>query len=194
MNQRFQDAMALARHYQGFDLFITFTCNPFWPEITNELLHSQSTSDRPDLSVRVFNMYKNSLIHDLTVQWILSNTQAYVYTIEFQKQGLPHMHLLLSLSPAFRPTNADQVDTLISATWPDPEKQPLLFNIIKRCMVHGPFSSANPHAPSMNQAKSINDFPKPFQNQTVMNSNGYPTYACPDNGCMYEVHNFIANN
>jgi len=131
MNQRFQDAMALARHYQGFDLFITFTCNPFWPEITNELLHSQSTSDRPDLSVHVFNMYKNSLIHDLTVQRILGDTQAYVYTIEFQKRGLPHMHLLLSLSPAFRPTNADQVDTLISATWPDPEKQPLLFNIIK---------------------------------------------------------------
>ena len=77
--------MALARHYQGFDLFITFTCNPFWPEITNELLHSQSASDRPDLSVRVFNMYKNSLIHDLTVQWILGDTQAYVYTIEFQK-------------------------------------------------------------------------------------------------------------
>ena len=28
MNQRFQDAIAVARHFHGFDLFITFTCNP----------------------------------------------------------------------------------------------------------------------------------------------------------------------
>ena len=27
MNQRFQDAIAVAHHYKGFDLFITFTCN-----------------------------------------------------------------------------------------------------------------------------------------------------------------------
>jgi len=104
------------------------------------------------------------------------------------------MHLLLSLSPAFQPTNADQVDTLISATWPDPEKQPLLFNIVKRCMVHGSCGSANPHAPCMKQGKCSKGFPKHFQNQTVMNSNGYPMYACPDDGCMYEVRNFIANN
>ncbi|KAH9952841.1 hypothetical protein BC827DRAFT_1252021 [Russula dissimulans] len=28
MNQRFHDAMAIARFYGGFDIFITFTTNP----------------------------------------------------------------------------------------------------------------------------------------------------------------------
>jgi hypothetical protein len=61
MNQRFQDAIALARYYHGFDLFITFTTNALWPEITNALLPRQVAADRPELTVRVFNMYKTSL-------------------------------------------------------------------------------------------------------------------------------------
>src|SRR5216683_2763551 len=38
MNQCFHNAVALARHYHGFNLFITFTLNPSWPVLTNELL------------------------------------------------------------------------------------------------------------------------------------------------------------
>jgi hypothetical protein len=45
MNQHFQDVIALARFYQGFDLFITFTCNVQWPEIDAELLGDQSAAD-----------------------------------------------------------------------------------------------------------------------------------------------------
>jgi hypothetical protein len=33
MNQLYQDAMGLIRKFGKPDLFITFTCNPFWPEI-----------------------------------------------------------------------------------------------------------------------------------------------------------------
>ena len=32
-----QNAMAIAREFGKPDLFITFTCNPKWPEIENEL-------------------------------------------------------------------------------------------------------------------------------------------------------------
>ena len=38
------------------DLFVTFTCNPDWPEIRAELLGRQSPADRPDLCARVFHM------------------------------------------------------------------------------------------------------------------------------------------
>jgi hypothetical protein len=34
MNQHFQDAIALARHYHRFNLFIMFTSNPSWEAIT----------------------------------------------------------------------------------------------------------------------------------------------------------------
>ncbi|THU82778.1 hypothetical protein K435DRAFT_823131 [Dendrothele bispora CBS 962.96] len=38
MQQRFQDAMAIARYYQKVDMFLTMTANPDWDEIQCELL------------------------------------------------------------------------------------------------------------------------------------------------------------
>ena len=194
MNQHFQDAIAVARHYHGFDLFITFTTNPQWPELKEELLSGQSAADRPDLTVRVFNMYKTSMIDDLTKHVLFGDTLACVHTIEFQKRGLPHMHLLLSLSPSFRLTTADQVDTVIKASWPDPEREPRLFAIVKRSMVHGPCGRANPLSPCMKDGKCTKGFPKPFQARTVMTRNGYPLYARPNDGRAYNVGKLVADN
>jgi Helitron helicase-like domain at N-terminus len=194
MNQHFQDAMAVAQHYQGFDLFITFTCNTHWAEIQNELLPGQSAADHPDLTVHMFNMYKMSLVHEIMKNNIFGITQGYVYTIEFQKCRLPHMHMLLSVSPRFHLTTAEEVDTIIRAMWPDPEREPLLFNIVKHCMVHGPCGPAKPHTPCMRDGKCSKGFPKPFQNKMIMTRNGYPLYAHPNDGRSYEVRNFFADN
>ena len=38
MHERTQDAMTYVRNYGRPDLFITFTCNPLWPEISESLL------------------------------------------------------------------------------------------------------------------------------------------------------------
>ena len=194
MNQRFQDAIALARANHGFDLFVTFTCNAQWPEITNELLANQTVADRPDLIVRVFNMYKSALIEEISKHNIFGVTVGYVYTIEFQKRGLPHMHLLLSLSPADRLTESNQVDTVIKASWPNPEHNPHLFDIVKRYMIHGPCGSANPKAPCMKNGKCSKGFPKQFQEKTVMSKEGYPLYARPDNGQQYNVRGLTVDN
>jgi hypothetical protein len=45
----------------------------------------------------VHKAYKLALFQEL-----VTSILGYIYTIEFQKCGLPHMHLLLSLSPRFR--------------------------------------------------------------------------------------------
>ena len=100
INQWFQDAIALARANHEFDLFITFTCNAQWSELTTELLAHQTASNCPDLIVHIFNMYKSSLMEEISKKEIFDSILGYVYTIEFQKQELPHMHLLLSLTPA----------------------------------------------------------------------------------------------
>ena len=50
MYQLYQDAMAIVSHFGKPDLFITFTCNPKWPEITKELLPHQIAANRPDLT------------------------------------------------------------------------------------------------------------------------------------------------
>lgn len=54
MAQLFQDAMAIVRKLSKPDYFVTFTCNPNWPEITAQLLPGQTSSDRPDLVSRVY--------------------------------------------------------------------------------------------------------------------------------------------
>jgi hypothetical protein len=194
MNQRFQDAMALARYYHGFDLFVTFTCNAQWPEIAAELRGSQSASDRPDITVRVFNMFRTALVDELTKRHIFGHCSGYVYTIEFQKRGLPHMHMLLSLAEDCRLESAEQVDSVIRASWPDPVTEPRLFDIVRRCMVHGPCGPANPHARCMKDGKCSKGFPKPFQSDTVLTRDGYPLYARPSDGRAYEVRGFMADN
>ncbi|PKK52505.1 hypothetical protein RhiirC2_803212 [Rhizophagus irregularis] len=56
MYQLYQDAMAIVSHFGKPDLFVTFTCNPKWQEVTRELLPHQTAVDRPDLTARVFHM------------------------------------------------------------------------------------------------------------------------------------------
>ena len=84
---------------------------------------------------------------------------AYVYTIKFQKHGLPHMHLLLSLSPNYCLSSPTEVDSAIRATWPDPETEPKLFAIVKCCMVHGPCGPWNLKSPCMKDEKCSKGFP-----------------------------------
>ena len=79
-----------------------FMSNPSWQVITDALLLGQRSADRPDLVVRVFNLYKNALLDDVTNANIFGNVHAHVHLVEFQKCGLPHMHLLLSLFPHHR--------------------------------------------------------------------------------------------
>ncbi len=48
MYQLYQDAIAIISYFGKSDLFVTFTYNPKWSEITKELLSHQTPADRPD--------------------------------------------------------------------------------------------------------------------------------------------------
>jgi hypothetical protein len=153
MQQKFQDSMAIARYFRQVDLFITMTANANWPEIHRELYPGQTPFDRPDLVTRVFHMKKDALLHDIYKDGIFGPCVAYVYTIEFQKRGLPHMHLLLFLKPGCKLTTTTEIDSVISATLPDRNRDPKLFETISSCMVHGPCGAFNPRAPCMENGK-----------------------------------------
>jgi hypothetical protein len=71
VQQNYQDAMAIVRKYGKPDLFITFTCNPRWKEIEEQLLSGQTPSDRPDLISRVFKLKLDELINDIFKNHIL---------------------------------------------------------------------------------------------------------------------------
>ena len=56
LQQHYQDAMCLVREFGKPDLFITFTCNPKWPEITRDIGDTGTATDRPDVVEHVFNL------------------------------------------------------------------------------------------------------------------------------------------
>ena len=73
MQQNYQDCMAICRTYGSPDLFITFTCNPKWPEIKEycDKIPHTSAEDRPDVLARVFKIKLDLLLEDLTNNHVL---------------------------------------------------------------------------------------------------------------------------
>lgn len=80
MAQLYFDGMAICS-YVGFpDLFITFTCNPYWPEIQRMVQSiNLNAHDRPDIIARVFKMKLDQLLKDITKNHILGKVIACKY-------------------------------------------------------------------------------------------------------------------
>lgn len=97
MHEYAQDAMTYVRHYGRPDLFITFTCNPKWPEITQLLLPGQTSSDRHDITARVFKQKLKTIMDFIVKHNVFGQSRCWMYSVEWQKRGLPHAHILLWL-------------------------------------------------------------------------------------------------
>ncbi|XP_011872670.1 PREDICTED: uncharacterized protein LOC105564699, partial [Vollenhovia emeryi] len=181
MLQHYQDAMAIVRKYGKPDIFVTMTCNPNWREIKENLLPNQQPADRPDICARVFNIKKDYLIDVIVRQKFFGEVLAYVYVIEFQKRGLPHIHLLITLKQNCKITNSETVDKFISAEIPDPNENESLHNVVMKHMIHGPCGNW-----CLVNDKCSKHFPKSFQPETTMNEDGYPQYRRRNNDLLYE--------
>lgn len=97
MRRRYLDAIALVQHFGKPDLFLTMTCNPMWPEIKEHLLPIDEAQNRPDLISKVFRGKVEELKTDILKRNIIGKVAAFMYSIEFQKRGLPHAHFLIIL-------------------------------------------------------------------------------------------------
>ena len=136
MQKLFHDSMVLVRVLGKPDLFVTMTCNPTWPEILDELQPGQSPPDRPDIVVRVFELKLRALMDEITKKNVMGETIAFCYTIEFQKRGLPHAHILLWLKD--KVNECDLVDRIVYAEIPDLDRQPQLYAAVAKHMMHRP--------------------------------------------------------
>lgn len=192
MQQLFQDSMAIVRHFGKPTFFITFTANPRWKDITEFLEQGQQPSDRPDLIARVFRLKVKQVLADLK-KGLFGPYQGHVYTIEYQKRGLPHMHLLLWLGSSARFLTPERIDQVICAELPPASWGSDLREIVTGQMTHGPCGDDNEKAPCM-ASKTPNDplrcqknFPKPFSPATVVREDSYPEYRRRDNGDTFTV-------
>ncbi|XP_047129685.2 uncharacterized protein LOC100201102 [Hydra vulgaris] len=126
-------------------------------------------------------------LKDIFKHGVLGKVVSHVQVIEFQKRGLPHVHILLHFVNADKLETAEDIDSLISAEIPDPAVDPELFDIIKSCMIHGPCGILNPNSPCMKDGKCTKKFPKEFNPHTVAIFNGYPRYRRVDNGRIVNI-------
>ncbi|KAI9118735.1 hypothetical protein K1719_010180 [Acacia pycnantha] len=121
-------------------------------------------------------MKLHKLMHILKDEKIFGTIKAEVYTIEFQKRGLPHAHIILWLSEADKVRTPTDVDKIISAEIPCKDADPELYELVRSYMIHGPCGRSSGSAPCMKDGRCSKYFPKKFYERTMLDENGYPTY------------------
>ena len=197
--QAYQDSMAIVRALNYPALFITATANPNWQEIVRELLPGQTASDRPDIVGRVFNMKCDSIMKEIK-GGLFGKFMSTVWTIEYQKRGLPHRHILIFLSPedVTRHRDPRNIDNIIRAEIPTAAEDPTgeLRAIVTKMMIHRPCGTDNPTSACMKDCpdgskKCSKKFPKDFRDATIVPEDGYPLYRRRDTGetVAYKVGN-----
>lgn len=77
---------------------------------------------------------------------VFGETRCWMYSVEWQKRGLPHAHILIWLVEKIRP---NEVDEVISAEIPNEEVDPGLHEVVIKNMIHGPCGTLNQNAPCM---------------------------------------------
>ncbi|KAJ1284859.1 hypothetical protein BS78_03G237300 [Paspalum vaginatum] len=121
-------------------------------EILQAVQQGEQPNDRPDIIVRVFHMKLEQMLEDL----------------QFQKRGLPHVHILVWIEKEENEISTETIDSCISAKIPDPTIDPLGNVLVAEHMMHGP-------------CKCSKYYPKEFQQSTTFNEIGFTIYRRRDN-------------
>ncbi|KAJ9553601.1 hypothetical protein OSB04_017646 [Centaurea solstitialis] len=131
MYAHYLDALAICRKLGNPKFFITFTCNVNWPEIKRYMAQypELTAPDRADIVCRIFEQKIKALIAFLKTKQTFGRVTGVLYTVEFQKRGLPHCHTLLWVDSASKIQCAEDVDRFISAELPDPNIDPQGYQI-----------------------------------------------------------------
>ncbi|UYV64029.1 hypothetical protein LAZ67_2006361 [Cordylochernes scorpioides] len=173
MHEYAQDCMAYLRKYGRPDLFITFTCNPEWPEIKLMQFPTQGAFVRHDLVARIFQLKVTKLIDLITKGDVFGKPQCWCYTIEWQKRGLPHAHILLWLKEKICPY---QIDSIICAEIPNEEVDASLFRTLTKNIIHGPCGHGYPNPGCMERGRCQKKYPRLLLAETQTDRDRYPLY------------------
>jgi hypothetical protein len=109
---------------------------------------------------------------------IFGHVIAKIGVIEFQKRGLPHVHVLVKFDDNDTPRTPEHFDRICCAEIPDKVKCPELYEIITKYNVHTPCEKHNPFGikcPCLgDDGLCSKDFPKLFSDHTKASEDGYP--------------------
>ena len=113
----------------------------------------------------------DDIINNINHGNIFGKVEAYVYMIDLQKPRLPHMHLLLIMSPKDRIHNPVETDYFISAEIHN-SNDTLLRELVLKWMIHNPYRNLSPNAICMinknGKFKYRFRFPKQYNSVTSL--------------------------
>lgn len=103
--------------------------------------------DSPYLIVCIFYPKKQELLQLIKEKCIFGHFYGNVYVIKYQKQGLPHMHLILFLYPDDQIFDVAKIDGIVSTKLliKDNNLTRELFGIVLFIMFYGICGSQNPN-------------------------------------------------
>lgn len=127
---------------------------------------------------------------DIHKHHILRYALTRVHTIEFQKQGLIHMHFLLFFEQNSKIRDLANIDRIICVEFSIKEEDPFLFETISTYMVHGLCGPQNIQALCMKDGICQ----KIYQEVTSMDTNGYFQYHRKNNRRTFNVCNNVIDN
>ncbi|SAM09761.1 hypothetical protein [Absidia glauca] len=165
--------------------------------IKQALPPGQSATDRPDITSRVFHMKMQDLMKNVIMSKCFGEVIGYIATVEFQKRGLPHIHIVVILAASDRPMTSSQYDNFVCAELPDINAHPALHHTVTRSMIHGPCDSrCLKEHPITKRMICSKHYPKRFIEETTLNDDGYPVYKRSNNGRSYTFRrsNFTADS
>ncbi|GJS26675.1 DNA helicase [Tanacetum coccineum] len=150
MYSHYLDALAICRVLGNPQFFITFTCNVNWTEIKRHMDEFPQIiiAYRADVVVRVFEQKFHEFCNFLQHSRRFGDVTRFLYTIEFQKQGLPHY----------------------------PETDPEGYRVVSEMMVHGPCGPTHADAVCMKEGTCSKKYPKKYNNETFFDKDGHVHY------------------
>ena len=125
MHTKLQDALTYVRQLGAADFFITSTSNPLWNEIQTTIqdqYRGHQAHEHPEIVSDVFYLKLKGLM-TLIRRSVLGRVRPTVYSVEWQKRGLPHAHILVWIVPEDKP-RPDDVDDYVCAEIPDVREDP----------------------------------------------------------------------
>ncbi|GJW73349.1 DNA helicase, partial [Tanacetum coccineum] len=185
MYSHYLDALAICRVHGNPSFFVTFTCNVKWSEITDYMAEFPllTTTDRADIVDRVFEMKIQQFVKYLRDEQPFGRVVAVLYTVEFQKRGLPHCHTLIWLHEASRIHRDEDIDAYVSAELPSIDADPECHRIVSELMMHGPCGLVYPSAAcTQNATECRKYFSKDYCNRTYTEKDGFVHYRRRDTG------------
>lgn len=144
MEKGFRQLNAMIRKFGKPQWFLTVTSNPRWVQLIECLKAGENTyDDASDLLMRVWMDVKDEIIKDIKERGVFGKVVAIFYSIEYQKRGGPHIHMIIWTEDDLTPALVDEYTTAefmpeppVNVSGEQAEQMREIFELQKKMQIH----------------------------------------------------------